>query len=76
MSIPKPICAVCNREVEALQTDYDLLRDETIFTVRCHGAVERAAVEKELFSTLMGFRVGRAFSTAALAAAAKLLTEK
>lgn len=72
-SFPKPICAVCNREVEYLRMDRDLLRDETIFVVRCHGAQETATVESELFVALMNVEIGQAFTAPGLPAAPKLL---
>lgn len=64
--IPKPICAVCEREVEHLELNYDVLADRNIYVARCHGAREIVEIEIELLCGVTDIEVGRAFVTPTL----------
>lgn len=47
--IPLPHCAVCGRAVDRIYVDTDLLREECVITVRCHGATEEIRISHHVF---------------------------
>lgn len=64
----RPRCAVCGREVDAIEWSRDLVRDYFRALVRCHGAVE--VVEIPILEVVGAerIRIGDAFTAKPLAA--------
>lgn len=56
------ICAVCKRPVDRVERDYDILRRETIFTVRCHGAVQVVRLQDCEVRDATRIAIGMAFA--------------
>lgn len=44
---PRVQCAVCNKLVDTIETRRDFNRQQTIFTVRCHGDKEQIAIDDQ-----------------------------
>ncbi len=40
-----PICAVCNKSVDRIESMFDLNRDATFFRVYCHGEMEEQQLD-------------------------------
>lgn len=58
-----PTCAVCGTPVFEMTSIRDVLRCETVFTARCHGATETIAVpDVVLVHASGGLRPGVAFA--------------
>jgi hypothetical protein len=62
----KPICAVCNKQVEALSWRRSINQMSVIFTVTCHGATEDTEVPFTRFHEIMAGAIqgAKAFGTA------------
>jgi hypothetical protein len=64
----KPICAVCDRQVEALSWRRSINQMSVIFTVTCHGATEDTEVPFTRFHEIMAGAIqgAKAFGGAVL----------
>lgn len=49
VNIPEVMCAVCKKPVDTIETRRDFNRQQTIFTVRCHGEKEEVAIDDKDF---------------------------
>jgi len=67
-----PICAVCERPVQSIETRHDLLTLEIVLVVRCHGEQEEARLGEEVIKLgTPKLSFGRAFTTKRIEAARK-----
>ncbi len=61
-------CAVCQKPVDSVECYYDVLRCETVYVIRCHGAEESATVRDADFVLSRGVSFdGEAFTRKAIA---------
>jgi len=59
--LPWPVCSVCNRPVESMESYFDREAREVVFVAKCHGDTETTRVsELDLLST--DLRTGLAFT--------------
>lgn len=72
---PLPTCAVCQRPVEHIERNYDPMRREFVFVVRCHGATEDTAIDDRFAASGGEIRAGVAFERHALAPVSAALPE-
>ena len=56
-----PICAVCNKPVERMESMYDFNMAAKRFRVYCHGQVEDAILNDETIEDCDSVRMGQAF---------------
>jgi hypothetical protein len=56
-----PICAICNKPVERVESMYDIARAAKRFRVYCHGDVEEAMLNDETIEDSDSVRFGQAF---------------
>lgn len=56
-----PMCAVCNKPVEKVESMYDIAYGGKRFRVYCHGAVEEAMLDDVLIEDCASVQFGQAF---------------
>jgi metal-dependent hydrolase (beta-lactamase superfamily II) len=56
-----PICAVCNKPVESIQSMDDISSSRKLFRVHCHGETEEAFLNDEMIENTDSVRFGQAF---------------
>lgn len=56
-----PICAVCNKPVERMESMYDVAWAAKRFRVYCHGQVEEAMLHDVTIEDCDSVRMGQAF---------------
>ena len=56
-----PMCAVCNKRVERMESTYDFNYCQKLFRVYCHGDVEDAKLDDMLIQDADSIRMGQAF---------------
>ena len=56
-----PICAVCNKPVERMESMYDIAWARKRFRVYCHGQTEEAFLNDETIEDSGSIRMGQAF---------------
>ena len=56
-----PICAVCNKPVERMESMYDIAWARKRFRVYCHGQTEEAFLNDETIEDSDSIRMGQAF---------------
>jgi hypothetical protein len=56
-----PICAVCNKPVERMESMYDISMAIRRFRVYCHGQTEEAFLADEAVVSTDSIRMGQAF---------------
>jgi hypothetical protein len=56
-----PMCAVCNKPVEKIESWYDPASIKKVFRVQCHGQSEIATLSDELIEDTDSIRMGQAF---------------
>jgi hypothetical protein len=56
-----PICAVCNKPVERMESQYDINSYQKRFRVYCHGQTEEAFINDEDIWNADSIRMGQAF---------------
>ena len=56
-----PICAVCNKPVERMESMYDIAWARKRFRVYCHGQTEEAFLNDEIIEDCDSIRMGQAF---------------
>ena len=56
-----PICAICNKLVERVESMYDIARAAKRFRVYCHGDMEEAMLNDETIKDSDSVRFGQAF---------------
>ncbi|CAB4134283.1 hypothetical protein UFOVP272_42 [uncultured Caudovirales phage] len=56
-----PLCAVCNKPVERVESMYDIARAAKRFRVYCHGDMEEHLLRDELIEDGYSVRFGQAF---------------
>ena len=56
-----PICAICNRPVERMESMYDLAWGAKRFRVYCHGDVEESMLDDVVIEDCDSVRMGQAF---------------
>lgn len=56
-----PLCAVCNKPVERMESMYDIAWAAKRFHVYCHGEVEEAILHDETIEDSGSIRMGQAF---------------
>lgn len=56
-----PICAVCNKPVERMESMYDIAWARKRFRVYCHGQTEEAVLNDEDIWNADSIRMGQAF---------------
>ena len=56
-----PICAVCNKPVERMESMYDIRMAAKRFRVYCHGDMEEALLNDEIIEDCGSVRFGEAF---------------
>lgn len=57
-----PICAVCNKPVDAVHTTYDPNYDGKVFTVYCHGQAEQQILGAFTMMDASEITFGKAFN--------------
>lgn len=56
-----PVCAVCNKPVERVESMYDIAYGAKRFRVYCHGDMEEAMLDDTLIEDSNSVRFGQAF---------------
>lgn len=56
-----PICAICNKPVERMESMYDFSMMAKRFRVYCHGDMEEATLNDEVIEDYDSIRMGQAF---------------
>lgn len=56
-----PLCAVCNKPVERMESMYDINSYQKRFRVYCHGQMEEALLDDMLILDADSIRMGQAF---------------
>ena len=56
-----PICAVCNKPVERMESMYDIAWARKRFRVYCHGEMEESILDDETIEDSSSIRMGQAF---------------
>jgi len=56
-----PMCAVCNKPVERMESMYDVAYGAKRFRVHCHGAMEEAMLDDVLIEDCNSVQFGQAF---------------
>lgn len=56
-----PICAICNKPVERMESMYNPMSMAKMFSVYCHGEVESMALPDEYIENCDSIRMGQAF---------------
>ena len=56
-----PLCAVCNKPVERMESEYDINTYQKRFRVYCHGDVEDATLNDMDIWNADSIRMGQAF---------------
>jgi hypothetical protein len=56
-----PLCAVCNKPVERMESEYDINMDQKRFRVYCHGQTEDAFLNGMDIWNVYSIRMGQAF---------------
>ena len=56
-----PICAVCNKPVERMESEYDINNYQKRFRVYCHGQTEEAFLNDMHIWNVDSIRMGQAF---------------
>ena len=56
-----PLCAVCNKPVERMESMYDIAWGRKRFRVYCHGQTEEAFLNDETIEDCDSIRMGQAF---------------
>lgn len=56
-----PICAVCNKPVEKMESWHDPMSMRKVFRVQCHGQSEMAVLSDEVIMDCDSVRMGQAF---------------
>ena len=56
-----PICAVCNKPVERMESEYDINASQKRFRVYCHGQTEEAFLNDMDIWNVDSIRMGQAF---------------
>jgi hypothetical protein len=56
-----PICAICNKPVERVESMYDIAHGAKRFRVYCHGDMEEAFLNDEIIEDCDSVRFGTAF---------------
>ena len=56
-----PMCAVCNKPVERMESMYDIAWGAKRFRVYCHGDMEEALLNDEIIQDGYSVRFGQAF---------------
>jgi hypothetical protein len=56
-----PICAVCNKPVERVESMYDIAYGGKRFRVYCHGDMEEAMLDDTIIEDSNSVRFGEAF---------------
>ena len=56
-----PLCAVCNKPVERMESEYDINTYQKRFRVYCHGDVEDATLDDMDIWNADSIRMGQAF---------------
>ena len=49
----KPICAVCNKEVDRMTNHNDWMRDEVVLVVECHGQTDICSLNRSDFQEML-----------------------
>lgn len=57
-----PLCAVCNKPVERMDSEYDINTYQKRFRVYCHGQVEEATLSDMDIWNADSIRMGEAFT--------------
>jgi len=56
-----PLCAVCNKPVERMESEYDINANQKRFRVYCHGQTEDAFLNDMEIWNIDSIRMGQAF---------------
>ena len=56
-----PLCAICNKPVERMESMYDIAWARKRFRVFCHGQMEEAFLNDEIIEDSGSIRMGQAF---------------
>ena len=56
-----PLCAVCNKPVERMESEYDMNANQKRFRVYCHGQTEEAFLNDMDIWNADSIRMGQAF---------------
>ena len=56
-----PLCAVCNKPVERMDSMYDINKNQKRFRVYCHGQIEEAFLNDMDIWNTDSIRMGQAF---------------
>ena len=56
-----PLCAICNKPVERMESMYDIAWARKRFRVYCHGQIEEAFLNDETIEDSDSIRMGQAF---------------
>ena len=56
-----PLCAVCNKPVERMESEYDINNYQKRFRVYCHGEFEEAFLNDVDIENVDSIRMGQAF---------------
>jgi hypothetical protein len=56
-----PLCAICNKPVERMESMYDIAWAANRFRVYCHGDMEEAMLNDETIEDSNSVRFGQAF---------------
>ena len=56
-----PLCAVCNKPVERMDSMYDINKNQKQFRVYCHGQIEEAFLNDMDIWNTDSIRMGQAF---------------
>lgn len=56
-----PLCAICNKPVERMESEYDINQYQKRFRVYCHGQTEDATLDDMDIWDANSIRMGQAF---------------
>ena len=66
LGLAMPVCAVCNKPVDRVESMYDPNYDGKIFRVHCHGKVEQQILGAYTMMDAKQITFGKAFDAPAL----------
>lgn len=58
-----PICDICNKSVDRIRRDRDVVRDVEVYTAECHGDKEICILTQDEMEECINIELGRAFIT-------------
>ena len=60
--ILKPICWICKKEVDSMQSENNYLNDCKLYLVKCHGDSELASIDRDTLRNMDLSKIGRGYA--------------